>query len=224
MDDSSKDLSLEAIQDIRNIMDRSARFVSLAGMSGIWAGVVALLGSALAWKWISQPYNQYMPGTYFEGNGSFFDPFTLRLICLGLAVFVVALAGAFYFTWKKARKANHHLWNAASKQLLIQGFFPLLAGAVFCLSFIYYGYDMFIVPSCLVFYGLALISGSRHTLSDIRYLGVLDILLGFCSLFLPGYAILCWATGFGALHIIYGAMMWNKYDKNKKPSPNTAGV
>jgi hypothetical protein len=212
MDTKGNNASLEELQDIRSIMDRSARFVSLSGMSGIWAGGVALIGSFIAYQLLQKPDYQYI-GRPLTGTPEFFDKFTLNLVLLGIGVFVVALAGAFYFTYKKAKKHSHTLWNNASRQLLIQGFFPLLAGGVFSVAFIYYGCGMFVAPVCLVFYGLALISGSRHTLSDIRYMGMLEVVLGCSALFFPGFGLYFWAIGFGILHIFYGAMMWNKYDK-----------
>lgn len=181
-------------------------------MSGVWAGSVAIAGSYIAYRLLQHPEYQYI-GKALEGTPEYFDKFTLNLLFLGLSVFVVALVGAFYFTWRKARKLGHTLWNNASRQLLVQGFFPMLAGGVFCVTFIYYGCGMFVAPACLVFYGLALISTSRHTLSDIRYLGMFDVVLGCCALFFPGFGLIFWALGFGVLHIFYGAMMWNKYDK-----------
>jgi hypothetical protein len=76
--------------------------------------------------------------------------------------------------------------------------------------FIYYGIGIFVAAACLVFYGLALISASRHTLSDIRYLGMLQVALGCTALFFPGYGLIFWALGFGLLHILYGAIMSGK--------------
>ena len=214
MQPTNNDSSLEALLEIRSIMDRSARFVSLSGMSGIWAGSTALVGAYIANRMLQSPRNTSIGSRRTEmGSPEFFDTFTVNLMLLGIAVFVVALVGAFYFTFKKAKRNNHTLWNNASRQLLIQGFFPMFAGAAFCVTFIYYGCDMFVGPACLVFYGLALISASRHTLSDIRYLGMLDVALGCCCLFFPGFSLYFWAAGFGILHIVYGAMMWNKYDK-----------
>ncbi len=212
MQSKNNDASLEALQDIRSIMDRSARFVSLSGMSGIWAGFVALIGASIAHIMLQEPHYRQI-GKANEAGPQQFDAYTLHFVMLGLGVFVVALLGAFYFTFKKAKKHSHVLWNNASRQLLIQGFFPIMAGGVFCVTFIYYGCGLFVAPACLVFYGLALISGSRHTLSDIRYLGMLDVLLGCCAIFFPGFGLYFWAAGFGILHIFYGAMMWSKYDK-----------
>jgi hypothetical protein len=89
----------------------------------------------------------------------------------------------------------------------------MLIGGIFVLGFMRYGHAVYIAPACLVFYGLALVHGSRHTLTDIRYLGYLEITLGLICLFVPGWGLYFWAAGFGLLHILYGIIMWNKYDK-----------
>src|SRR4051812_5903587 len=113
MNSTPDNASLEALQDIRSIMDRSARFVSLSGMSGVWAGAVALVGAFAGYQMLQNPNYQYI-GRPLEGTPEYFDVFTIRLMMLGVAVFIVALAGAFYFTYKKARKHSHTLWNNAS--------------------------------------------------------------------------------------------------------------
>ncbi|NDC40730.1 MAG: hypothetical protein EBZ77_04135 [Chitinophagia bacterium] len=206
------DSSLEALKEIKSIMDRSARFVSLAGMSGVWAGTVALVSASVAYVWLQKPEFQHI-GKAMEGTMEFFDPFTIKLMLLGIATFVFAFAGALYFTWKKAKSARGTLWNNASRQMVLHGFYPLFAGGMFSIMFIYYGCGLFVVPACLIFYGLALISASRHTYSDIRYIGMLDVVLGCTSLFFPGFGLYFWALGFGVLHIVYGLIMWNRYDK-----------
>ncbi len=212
MQPNESNASLEALQEIRSIMDRSARFVSLSGMSGVWAGGVALAGAFIAGNWLKKPEYMHIGKSATLAADSF-DSVTIRLMWLGIAVFLVAFAGAFFFTWQKAKKHGHTVWNNASRQMVLSAFFPLLAGGIFCVSFIYNGCGMFVGPACLVFYGLALISGSRHTLSDIRYLGMLNVALGCCNLFYPGLGLYFWAVGFGLLNILYGAMMWSKYDK-----------
>jgi hypothetical protein len=200
--------SLQTLQEIRSIMERSARFLSLSGMSGVWAGSTALVGAWIAVKWL--PYAWIIsrnPGCIFC------DPDTVRLILLAISVFVVALAGGFFFTWKKGRSQGITLWNHASRQFLFHMSLPLIAGAVFCLAFIHFGNLVYLSSACLVFYGLALINGSKYTHSDIKYLGMLEVLLGSINLFFPGNGIYFWAFGFGVLHILYGIIMWNKYDK-----------
>ncbi|MCK5705545.1 MAG: hypothetical protein KAI29_30555, partial [Cyclobacteriaceae bacterium] len=41
---------LEDISEIRNIMERSSNFISLSGLSGIMAGIYALIGSFIAYR------------------------------------------------------------------------------------------------------------------------------------------------------------------------------
>ncbi|MCW3123546.1 MAG: hypothetical protein JWQ38_3038 [Flavipsychrobacter sp.] len=212
MQQENKDTSLEALQEIRSIMDRSARFISLSGWSGIWAGCTALAGAYIAHGWLHQQGALSIDGPSVNAY-SYSDPFIIRILLLAICVFATALVGGYYFTYRKAREQQQKLWNNASRQMGLQLFLPMLAGGVFCMAFIYYGVGMFIAPACLAFYGLGLIGASRFTLSDIRYLGMLNLLLGCISLFFPGYGLYFWAAGFGVLHILYGVFMWNKYDK-----------
>jgi hypothetical protein len=70
-----------------------------------------------------------------------------------------------------------------------------------------------VAPATLVFYGLALVNGSKYTLNDIRNIGYLEAGLGVVSMFVPGYGLWFWALGFGVLHIVYGVTMYYKYER-----------
>lgn len=208
MNIQNNDDSLKTLQEIRGIMERSTRFISLSGWSGVWAGGVALLGAYIANNWL--PYAWIINR---NDDCIFCDAQKIQLLLLAVSIFLIALAGGLFFTWRKVKKENDQLWNTVSKKLLIQLAIPLFVGAVFCLGFIYYGDTKYLFPACLVFYGLALINGSKYTLSDIKYLGLFELILGCINIFVPGYGLYFWAIGFGILHIVYGIIMWNKYDK-----------
>jgi len=197
--------SLQALQDIRSMMEKSARFLSLSGWSGVWAGCTAVAGSVIAYNWM----HQGMPG----GDESY-NARVCKFVSLAAVVFVVALLGGFYFTWRKARQQGGSVWNAASRRMVVQIAIPLLAGGIFALQFLMNDHIQYIAPACLAFYGLALINGSKYTLSDIKYLGLCEVVLGCVCLFFPGNSLAFWCVGFGVLHILYGIIMWNKYDKN----------
>ncbi|HTL07569.1 MAG TPA: hypothetical protein VL307_04905 [Chitinophagaceae bacterium] len=202
---------LSDLQDIKRIMERSSRFISLSGLSGIAAGIFGLVGAALAYQWINDYYTLY--NTRGKWDLHDFANLEWRLFLLGIAVLSLALLAGFYFTWKKAKKNNTVIWNASSRRLLINLCIPLLAGGVFVLALLQQNDWKYIGPACLLFYGLALINGSKYTLDEVRYLGMLEITLGCINLFLPGYGLYFWAAGFGILHIIYGLLMWNKYER-----------
>lgn len=208
--------SLNALRDIKDIMERSAKFISLSGWSGIWAGSVALVGSYIAHTWLSELPNAYY-NAYREAPAAMsvgdYNNITLRFIILAMVVLATAFAGGVYFTWRKTTRKGQKAWNAASKRMIWHMAVPLLAGGIFSLLFLRNGHEMYIAPACLVFYGLALINGSKFTVSDIKYLGYLELLLGFITMLMPGYGLTFWAIGFGGLHILYGIIVWNKYDK-----------
>ena len=208
MQPDNKDTSLEALNEIRSIMDRSARFISLSGWSGVWAGSTALAGVIWAYRFHTAidyllGVRDWIPGSYIISN-----PYDLPII-----IFVVALSGVLFFTIRKAKSQGLKIWNYASRHLLLHLFIPIIAGSFFCVFFILHGLYLFVVPACLVFYGLGLISASKFTLSDIRYLGMIEVAIGCINLFYPQYGLYFWAAGFGVLHILYGIFMWNKYDK-----------
>jgi hypothetical protein len=44
-------------------------------------------------------------------------------------------------------------------------------------------------------------------------LGICEIGLGLIASIYMGYGLLFWAVGFGVLHIIYGIVMYMKYER-----------
>jgi hypothetical protein len=202
---------LDALQDIRKMMQRSSRFISLSGLSGIAAGVWALIGAYFAFDWINEYYNNYESRGYTNDN---FHSLKWNLFLLAGAVAGLALISALYFTWRRAGKNKLPLWDHTSRQLIINTAIPLITGGLFIVAMLQYSEWRFVAPACLVFYGLALVNGSKYTLSDIRYLGFLEIILGLINTQFIGYGLYFWALGFGVLHIVYGFAMWWKYERN----------
>jgi hypothetical protein len=202
---------LEAIQDIRKMMQRSSRFISLSGLSGIAAGFWALAGAAIAYKWINDYYVDYNELGY---AGSSFNDLKNRLFLLAIGVLGLSLFSAFYFTWRKTEKDKVSLWNHTSKLMTINMIIPLVSGGIFILTMLQYDEWRFVAPACLIFYGLALVNASKYTLSEIRYLGLLQIVLGLINTQFINKGLIFWAIGFGLLHILYGFSMWWKYERN----------
>jgi len=202
---------LETLQDIRRILGRSSRFISLSGVSGVGAGICAMVGDRLARVLMKYDWSGSFSGTDFQ-------VIKMRLLILAVAVLAAALVTAFYFTWRKARHNNLPVWDMTAKRLTINMLIPLVAGGLFILAMLQYDEWRFVVPACLIFYGIALVNASRYTLSDVRYLGLMQILLGLINTQYIGYGLYFWAFGFGVLHIIYGFVMWWKYERVDKPA------
>jgi len=210
MNATEQEQPLDTLRDIRNIMERSARFLSLSGWSGIWAGVIALAGTSVALVFAKDYYADYDNGGF---DGSAYETLRNRLAYLGIAVFLLAIAGAFLFTYKKVKRQGLPVWNGASRRFLINLCLPVLAGAGFICGFLLYNDWPYIVPSCLVFYGLGLINAAKFTIDEVRYLGMLEVVSGIVCIFFPAAGLYFWAFGFGVLHVVYGIVMWRKYDR-----------
>ena len=200
---------LEDISEIRNMMERSSRFVSLSGFSGILIGTYALIGAYIAYRTFYFS-NEVIYHTLLRGELS---QNLVKLIIIGSGVLLATIGTAAVLSYMKARKAGHPIWDSTVKRLLSNLAIPLVAGGIFVVILLMKRAIGLVAPATLIFYGLALVNASKYTLSDIRYLGICQIILGLISTYYIGYGLLFWAIGFGALHIIYGVIMYNKYER-----------
>ncbi|WP_439882031.1 hypothetical protein ACSX1A_02495 [Pontibacter sp. MBLB2868] len=200
---------LATLHEIRNIMDRSSRFISLSGLSGVAAGVSALIGAAVAkWYLVTHQIN------YSESLGqNLTRESILFLVSVAALVFIAALCLAVFFTARNAKKKSHRVWDSKTERMLVNLFIPLAAGGIFCAILIYHSLLYLVAPAMLIFYGCALLNTSKYTLSDIRYLGLCEITLGLLASFFIGYGLLAWTLGFGVLHIVYGTLVYFKYER-----------
>ena len=205
---------LAQLTEIRAIMERSSRFLSLSGLSGVGAGVVALAGTAIGHYYLQQEYGAQGYVRLFqtsEGERLAALPF---LLGLAMAMIVTALLVAAFFTLRRTRRDGlRSLWTAPARRLLLALLVPLVAGGLFCLRLFLSGAPELVVPGLLIFYGLALLNGGKYTLDEIKYLGLTLLGLGLVALLLPGYGLLLFGAGFGLGHIGYGLLMYNRYER-----------
>ena len=195
---------LKDIAEIKSMMDRSSQFISLSGLSGILAGIYALVGAYIA-KMLLASHRGY------EVN---LESDTFKwILATAFSVLVLSLATAFIMTYFKAKKENEKIWNSTSKRMAVNFLIPLITGGIFALILLDRKYYELIGPVTLIFYGLSCINASKYTLRDVRYLGITVLILGILSAAIYGYALEFWALGFGLCHIIYGSIMHFKYDR-----------
>ena len=201
---------LEDIKQIRSMMEDSTRFVSLSGLSGIGAGIVALFGAFFTYNYLSSQ-GIYQWGASVYGNASREQLF--ELISIALIILLAAIAVSSIFTIRRTRKEGKQIWTRPTQRLLLNLIIPLVAGAIFCVQLAWYGHPGHVAPATLLFYGMALMNAGKYTLREVRYLGISEIGLGLLAGMMPGYGIIFWAIGFGLLHILYGAIMYYKYER-----------
>ena len=202
-----KDIYSE-LSSIRNLMERSSKFISLSGLSGIMAGVYALIGAFIGYKIVynTQGILQYRDSYISESQ------ILWQLTSIAAGVLVLSLVTGIWLTIRQARKKGENFWNPVSKRLLVNMTIPLVTGGLFILILLIRGEYAIICSACLIFYGLALIAGSHYTLSAVKWLGFSEIIIGLMAALIPGYGIIFWTLGFGILHILYGSIMHFKYN------------
>lgn len=137
-----------------------------------------------------------------------------KLVLIAAITFIAAFVSAFIFTYLRSKKEHIQIWGTASKRLMFNVCVPMIVGGVFVFKLLQIGSIGLVAPCCLIFYGLALVNASKYTLGEVRYLGYAQLVLGIINLWFVGYGLYFWAVGFGVLHIVYGAMMWWKYERN----------
>lgn len=200
---------LQDISDIRNMMQRSSKFVSLSGLSGVLIGTYALAGAYIAYR-ISYFSDQLI---YPDIVRQHLSKNVISLIVVGLSVLILAVVTSFFLSYLKAKKQGLKMWDHTAKRLAVNLIIPLATGGIFIIILFTKGLVGLIAPVTLIFYGLALVNGSKYTYEEYRYLGIGEIILGLVASYMIGYGLLFWALGFGVFHIIYGAVMYFKYER-----------
>jgi hypothetical protein len=202
---------LEEIKIIKKIMEESSRFLSLSGLSGVSAGVFAIAGAVVAKMIIphnllnGEGYSEYFRASA-EGEG------IIRLLVVDATiVLVLSLISAFFFSWRKTRKDGKSIWTPVTRRMFLNLALPLSTGGLFVILTLGSVPGHISAAATLIFYGLVLINGSKYTLGEIYWLGVLEVAAGLITLILPGHALLMWTLGFGVLHIVYGLFMYFRY-------------
>ena len=196
---------LKDISEIKNLMNRSSRFISLSGLSGIFAGIYAIIGAVIAYLYLFPKPGEYL--TLHSWN------FKLLLALLA-SVAILSVITAYLLTTQKAKRNNEKIWDATTRRLLINFLVPLVTGGIYIiikLNSQHYGLSASLM---LIFYGLALVNASKYTIGNVKYLGYAQIAIGLLCAALPGYGLWFWLLGFGVFHIIYGSIMYLKERKN----------
>jgi hypothetical protein len=201
---------LQDIEEIRSLMEKSSKFISLSGWAGIFAGVFALVGSYIALTFLDfNPQSLSLD----PGGNPFQQTQVFSVVQLALLVFLLAISFALFFTHRRAKRKDELLWTPTAKRLVMNMAVPLFTGGILILLFISKGFIGFVAPFSLLFYGLALFTISKFTFDEVKILGLIEILLGLISVYRVSLGLLFWAIGFGVVHIIYGIYVYFKYER-----------
>jgi hypothetical protein len=210
MENNSK--PIDDIRTIRKMMEESTRFLSLSGLSGIFAGVIAIAGALVAHFFILNKGALSRDVSLSSLPEKVILALRWQLIADAACVLFLAILSALYFSFIKVKREGKSFWSPVSKRLLTHLLIPLITGGMFTIILLIQNQMQLIVPAMLIFYGLALVNAEKFTYGEVYYLGILEIITGLASAFVTGWSLLFWAFGFGVLHIIYGVVMYRKYE------------
>ena len=216
---SEQQQPLADLEHIKKMMERSSRFISLSGLSGVAAGSCALIGAAFAYPYVYGKKEIFIntdTGYQLALSGNFLVIIYTWLFWIAALTFTSALISAFIFTYIKSKKENIPLGGTSAKRLMINIAIPLLVGGLFLIKLIQSNDIGLIAPASLIFYGLALVNASKYSFNELRYLGYCQLILGVINLKFIGYGFYFWSVGFGILHIVYGTLMWLRYENQNK--------
>ncbi|MFC3881878.1 hypothetical protein ACFOSV_16905 [Algoriphagus namhaensis] len=199
----------QELAEIKSMMQRSSKFLSLSGSSGIWIGLLACIATALAYYWIYYPNAPWETVTMEQLHPSI----VLHMILLAFAVAIISLFFAYRLTKKRSKVSSENLWSPSSRRFLSALFFPMAIGGFMCLGRLWTQDYESLASLMLIFYGLGLVNASYFTLGEIKYLGFAQIILGLLAMIFPSFGLILWALGFGICHIFYGGLIHYKYDR-----------
>ena len=205
---------LDAIKDIRNMMERSTRFLSLSGLSGVVIGLIALTG--VSFFCIHFHFSPLEKRYYrlIQNESGVTNTASLQLmIFTAIGVLLLAVGSGIIMSVRKSKQMMLPIWDNSSKRMLVNMLIPLVTGAVFCLILLSNHQIALLAPASLIFYGLSLVNASKYTIEDIRYLGVIEIILGLSAAWWIDLGLINWTIGFGVLHILYGLFLHSKHEK-----------
>ena len=198
---------LDDLTMIRNLMEKSTKFMSLSGLSGIFIGIYALIGAGVAY-WFLKIENEFLDYERIK-QGSFL----LFFIADAGLVLLFSLGTTFFLSKRKSKRMGIGFWNKTAAKMVFSLTIPLAIGGALIFVLYYHGILWLIAPVTLIFYGMALMNASKESIRELFFMGLFEVILGFIACFDIGYGLYYWTFGFGILHILYGIIMYFKYDK-----------
>lgn len=196
------------IAEIRAMMERSSKFLSLSGWAGIMAGIYALAGAYAAHRFFD-----FDPGLTVPPGKEALTPAFWKTVWVALLILILAVGTAIFLSYKTARKRGEKIWNPTARRFLNHIAVPLVVGGLLILVLVAQGLTALLAPLTLIFYGLALYNAGKFTYGEVKQLGFIQMGLGLIGAYFTEYGLMMWALGFGVVHIGYGIYMHYKYER-----------
>ena len=197
----NKDKALESVNEIKELMEKSSKFISVSGLAAILAGIYALAGAYIATQVIT-------PETHLIVTLEF-------MAIIALSVLAAAAVTAGILSYCKSQKTGQSFFSRLTYRALWNFSLPMLTGGIVCISILMHEYYDILASVMLLFYGLALVNASKFTYSSVAWLGYAFLVLGVIDCFFEGHALMFWTIGFGGFHLLYGILFYLQYERSR---------
>ena len=198
------------ITEMRSLMERSSKFMSLSGVASIAAGVYALTGAFIAYKIFHFNPGQLINGSMQPGS---LAPQLQKIIPIAIIILILAIGTAILLSSQKAAKRGEKFLSLTAMRLVKNMAVPLVTGGFLIIILVFKGLPGLLAPLSLIFYGLALYNAGDLTYKEVKSLGLIDMVLGLIGAYFWEYGFLLWILGFGVFHIIYGIYIHYRYER-----------
>jgi hypothetical protein len=183
--------ALTDLRFIRETMESAGSFTAVPGTGMILVGMTAVAAAYFSRGYAlgSQPWLEVWMG---EG--------------------IVALAISAITISRKASRSGQSLWSGPAKKFITSFAPPLMAGALLTWVMFESGFGVRIPAMWLLLYGTAVVTGGAFSVGIVPVMGLCFFTLGGVSAFAPpAWSVYFLAAGFGALHLIFGAIIARRY-------------
>ncbi len=184
------DRAMDNLQFIRETMERSTSFTAVPGYGGVFMGLTAIVASVIAHR----------------------QAFTKDWLTVWLVEAILAFTIGLFAMWQKSKISKTPLNSAPARKFVLSFLPPLICAVVLTFGLWRFGFFEAMIPSWLLLYGAAVITGGSFSVRVVPIMGWCFIVLGIIAFVLPtSFGNLLMGLGFGVLHIIFGAIIARRF-------------
>jgi hypothetical protein len=180
----------EHLRVIRDLMERSTKYSTFSGLSGILAGVASIAGCVVT---------QMLQARYSQPSD-----FRIPFLVTWSAVILFAIGVDYLLTKRRAAGVGKLILSRLGKQMFLAAAPGLGTGALLTLYFLSKNLLPDVYPVWMLCYGIAVSAVGLFSQREVSYLGAAFLVAGALTLlFLPTLGLPMMAVTFGGFHIVY---------------------
>lgn len=207
------DEAREHLRVIRQTMERSTKYSTLSGLSGVLIGLVAIVGVVVTNSIIRQaPAFTVRSQAELRSLNAFQHRQFAELAAIWTTVLVLAIAIDFVANKRRAARVGKTVMSPIGGHIILAALPAFFAGAVITYFFIMHNLAFSVWGVWMLCYGLAICAVGLFSVKPVSVLGAAFVLAGAVTLLLPPSAQLpMMALTFGGFHIGYGILMARRH-------------